>query len=223
LDEVEKCHPEILTCLLQTFDEGRLTDGKGNTVHCMNAIFIMTSNLAHKEIAAEALRLRNIRHGEGRSHLADGEEDELFSMEFKDDVIQPILIQHFHHPEFVGRITELVFFMPFTVEQLILLSERELVMWRKNAKERHGMDIIWDRSVNEVLIRAFSHRYGARSIQHETERQVVGKLALAHEQGKINRGSKIRLVAVEHRGKKPSVELEVDGNQLEILSEVRTQ
>ena len=28
-DEVEKAHPDILTCLLQTFDEGRLTDGKG--------------------------------------------------------------------------------------------------------------------------------------------------------------------------------------------------
>ena len=57
-DEVEKAHTDILTCLLQTFDEGRLTDGKGELVECMDAIFVMTSNLAQREIADEAIRAR---------------------------------------------------------------------------------------------------------------------------------------------------------------------
>ena len=50
LDEVEKAHPDVLTLMLQVFDEGRLTDGKGKTIHCPNAIFIMTSNLVQEEI-----------------------------------------------------------------------------------------------------------------------------------------------------------------------------
>ena len=50
LDEVEKAHPDVLTLMLQVFDEGRLTDGKGKTVHCPNAIFILTSNLVQEEI-----------------------------------------------------------------------------------------------------------------------------------------------------------------------------
>ena len=38
--------------------QGRLTDGKGKTVECKDAIFIMTSNLASDEIADHALQLR---------------------------------------------------------------------------------------------------------------------------------------------------------------------
>ena len=40
-DEVDKAHPDVLTVLLQLFDEGRLTDGKGKTIECKDAIFIM--------------------------------------------------------------------------------------------------------------------------------------------------------------------------------------
>jgi ATP-dependent Clp protease ATP-binding subunit ClpB len=44
-DEVDKAHPDVLTVLLQLFDEGRLTDGKGKTINCKDATFVMTSNL----------------------------------------------------------------------------------------------------------------------------------------------------------------------------------
>lgn len=57
-DEVDKAHPDVLTVLLQLFDEGRLTDGKGKTIECKDAIFVMTSNLASDEIAKHALQLR---------------------------------------------------------------------------------------------------------------------------------------------------------------------
>ncbi|MBS0616198.1 MAG: AAA family ATPase [Verrucomicrobia bacterium] len=46
LDEIEKAHPDVFNILLQIFDDGRLTDSKGRTVNCKNALFIMTSNLA---------------------------------------------------------------------------------------------------------------------------------------------------------------------------------
>ena len=45
-------------CDEQLFDEGRLTDGKGKTIECKNAIFVMTSNLAATEIAEHGLQLR---------------------------------------------------------------------------------------------------------------------------------------------------------------------
>ena len=57
-DEIEKAHPELLTILLQLFDEGRMTDGKGKTVECKEAIFIMTSNLASEEIGEYGRQLR---------------------------------------------------------------------------------------------------------------------------------------------------------------------
>jgi ATP-dependent Clp protease ATP-binding subunit ClpA len=46
LDEVEKAHPNIFNTLLQVFDDGRMTDGKGRVVDFKNTVIIMTSNLA---------------------------------------------------------------------------------------------------------------------------------------------------------------------------------
>ena len=45
-DETEKAHSEVWNVLLQIFDDGRLTDGKGRTVDFKNTVLIMTSNLA---------------------------------------------------------------------------------------------------------------------------------------------------------------------------------
>ena len=46
LDEIEKAHPDVWNILLQIFDDGRLTDGKGRTVDFKNTVLIMTSNIA---------------------------------------------------------------------------------------------------------------------------------------------------------------------------------
>ncbi|MFB6376134.1 MAG: AAA family ATPase, partial [Bradymonadaceae bacterium] len=45
LDEIEKAHDQVFDILLQVLDEGRLTDGLGQTVRFINTVLIMTSNL----------------------------------------------------------------------------------------------------------------------------------------------------------------------------------
>ena len=44
LDEIEKADPQVITLLLQVLDDGRLTDGQGNTVNFKNTVIIATSN-----------------------------------------------------------------------------------------------------------------------------------------------------------------------------------
>jgi ATP-dependent Clp protease ATP-binding subunit ClpB len=59
LDEVEKAHPDVWNIMLQIFDDGRLTDGKGRTVDFKNTVLIMTSNVGvglSPENIREALR-----------------------------------------------------------------------------------------------------------------------------------------------------------------------
>jgi ATP-dependent Clp protease ATP-binding subunit ClpB len=46
LDEIEKAHPDVWNIMLQIFDDGRLTDGKGRTVDFKNTVIIMTSNIS---------------------------------------------------------------------------------------------------------------------------------------------------------------------------------
>ncbi|OUC45784.1 ATPase family protein [Trichinella nativa] len=200
-DEVEKAHPDVLTIMLQLFDEGRLTDGMGKTVDCKEAIFIMTSNLAAEEIASHALKLRKETADMVEKRLSNTLEDlneaenVTISRKFKETVVQPILKRHLKRDEFIGRITEIVYFLPFSRPELLQLVTRELEFWKMKALQKHKIHLTWDQNVLEVLADGYNVRYGARSIKHEIERQVVSKLAAAHERSLINDGSEVRISA----------------------------
>lgn len=131
-DEVDKAHSDILTVLLQLFDEGRLTDGQGNTIHCKDAIFVMTSNLANDEIANHALQLRrDAKRATKIYQKTQNNENIEISKEFKDNVVEPILKRHFHRDEFLGRINEMVYFLPFSRSELNKLVKQEMDIWSK--------------------------------------------------------------------------------------------
>ncbi|KAG8302298.1 hypothetical protein J6590_045552 [Homalodisca vitripennis] len=195
-DEVDKAHPDVLTVLLQLFDEGRLTDGKGKTIECKDAIFVMTSNLASDEIAEHALQLRR-EAKELMDQRLEGKFDEelstniTISRHFKDKVVRPILKKHFGRDEFLGRINEIVYFLPFSNSELNKLVSKELGTWAKKAKDKHMISLRWERGVESVLAEGYDVHYGARSIKYEVERRVVSQLAAAHERGIIDRGSSV--------------------------------
>ncbi|XP_063867476.1 mitochondrial disaggregase-like [Scylla paramamosain] len=190
-DEVEKAHPDVLTILLQLFDEGRLTDGKGKTIECKDAIFIMTSNLASDEIAEYGMQLREEADQINKQRL-EGEPDDLeitetitISRRFKEKIVRPILKNHFQRDEFLGRINEIVYFVPFSRQELLKLVKAELDKWAKQAKEKHSIELKWDPMVLDVLADGYNVYYGARSIKHEVERRLVNQLAMAYECGHI--------------------------------------
>uniref|UniRef100_A0A8B9BE31 ClpB family mitochondrial disaggregase n=1 Tax=Anser brachyrhynchus TaxID=132585 RepID=A0A8B9BE31_9AVES len=176
-DEVDKAHPDVLTIMLQLFDEGRLTDGKGKTIDCKDAIFIMTSNVASDEIAQHALQLRQEAMEISKKRIAENLEDVqvtekiTISKQFKEKVIRPILKAHFRRDEFLGRINEIVYFLPFCHSELIQLVNKELNFWAKKAKARHNITLLWDREVMDVLADGYNLHYGARSIKHEVKQQ----------------------------------------------------
>uniref|UniRef100_A0A8D1HBA8 Mitochondrial disaggregase n=1 Tax=Sus scrofa TaxID=9823 RepID=A0A8D1HBA8_PIG len=198
-DEVDKAHPDVLTIMLQLFDEGRLTDGKGKTIDCKDAIFIMTSNVASDEIAQHALQLRQEALEMSRNRIAENLGDVqsgdkiTISKNFKENVIRPILKAHFRRDEFLGRINEIVYFLPFCHSELIQLVNKELNFWAKRAKQRHNITLLWDREVADVLVDGYNVHYGARSIKHEVERRVVNQLAAAYEQDLLPEGCCLRI------------------------------
>lgn len=183
LDEIEKAHPEVLQIMLQLFDEGRLTDGKGNTVDARNAIFVMTSNLAQDEIAEYGLVLRQ--------QAAAANEDPKVSSHFRYSVIRPILKARFRMNEFIGRINETVYFLPFSPDELLQLVDLDLTRWQEKTKKRHGVDLTWSDKVPALIARGYDVHYGARSLKYELDRQVINHLAQAWEQGDIVRQSKV--------------------------------
>eukprot|EP00079_Xenopus_tropicalis_P021940 XP_012813583.1 PREDICTED: caseinolytic peptidase B protein homolog [Xenopus tropicalis] len=198
-DEVDKAHPDVLTIMLQFFDEGRLTDGKGKTIECKDAIFIMTCNAGSDEIAQYGLQLRQEAHEINKKRLAQNLDDIqtsekiTISKQFKENVIRPILKAHFRRDEFLGRINEIVYFLPFCRSELSQLVRKELNSWAKKAKQRHSITLMWDPEVIDVLADGYNVHYGARSIKHEVERRVVNQLAAAYEQDLLPRGCTLRI------------------------------
>ncbi|MHC4334036.1 MAG: ATP-dependent Clp protease ATP-binding subunit, partial [Planctomycetota bacterium] len=89
LDEIEKAHPDVFNVMLQVFDDGRLTDGKGRTVDFKNTVVIMTSNIASQQI--QQLTEESGADWEIEAHVKEA------------------LKQHFK-PEFMNRIDEIIVF-----------------------------------------------------------------------------------------------------------------
>lgn len=193
-DEVEKAHPKVLTILLQLFDEGRLTDGKGSTIECKDAIFIMTSNLASEAIAEHAVQLRleqqaikdiereNLLRGITSSKDKDDnyKEQITISRKFKDTIVRPVLKAHFQRDEFLGRINEMVYFLPFSEQELRQLVIKELEFWAARAKKKNAIEMTWDEEVVDVICKGYDIHYGARSIKHEVERRIVNQISELH-------------------------------------------
>ena len=62
---------------------------------------------------------------------------------FRERTILPLLKQHFKRDEFIGRINEILFFLPFTTEQLRGLARKELLKWKKTAHDRSVGILAW--------------------------------------------------------------------------------
>ena len=180
LTEKLRAHPDAVVL----FDEGRFTDGKGRTVQCRNALFVMTSNLASEEIA----------------EYADLNEGISLSREFKERVVQPILKHHFQRYEFLGRISEIVYFLPFSHSEVLHLVEKSLEFWAERAKKNHKSGLSWEKMVLSFLLDNYNAHYGARSIKREVEKQVVNQLVWAQDTGQLTAGCQARLsVAPVHQ------------------------
>ncbi len=105
LDEIEKAHPDVFNVLLQVFDDGRLTDGKGRTVDFKNTVIIMTSNIASQQI--QQLTEESGADWEIEAHVKEA------------------LKQHFK-PEFLNRIDEVIVFHILTKDDLKKIIDIQL-------------------------------------------------------------------------------------------------
>ena len=91
--------------------------------------------------------------------------------------MRPILKDHFRRDEFLGRINEFVFFVPFSRSELHQLIKKELDFWAQRARDRYDVQLTWDGPVLDLLAEGYNMAYGARSVKHEVERVVVSQLA----------------------------------------------
>ena len=114
LDEIEKAHPDVFNILLQVMDEGRLTDGNGNTIDFRNTIIIMTSNCGTRQI-------NEFGKGIGFHSAADNMQNEANYH----SMVMKALSKQFA-PEFLNRLDEVVFFSQLNADALQRIVDIEL-------------------------------------------------------------------------------------------------
>lgn len=172
LDEIEKAHPAVLKLFLQIFDEGRVSDSKGEVIDCRNVIFIATTNLG----AAKILKM----------HQAGYTEDEIMEV-IHSDISQKI------SPELYNRL-EAAPFMGLSPELLDQLVHGQLKKVQESLRKTKKIDVQFDASLIEFLkLRGYDYEYGARPLKRLIEQTVVTSIAKEIIAGTISSGDVIIL------------------------------
>jgi ATP-dependent Clp protease ATP-binding subunit ClpB len=164
LDEIEKGNPDVFNILLQIFDDGRLTDSKGRTVNCKNALFIMTSNLGSAELLAH-LRSKT------------GNKEEILKF------LEPILQQHFR-PEFLNRLDDILPFSPLQEKDMEAIAAIQLNHVKQRLLDR-DIQLQWSDVLAHLVEKGYDPIYGARPLKRLIQNEVVNMLSNALLQGKI--------------------------------------
>ncbi len=162
LDEIEKAHADIQNILLQVFDDGRLTDGKGRTVSFKNTILIMTSNLAAREIEEGA------------------DAQKIFEV-----------IRSYFKPEFVNRLDEIVVFNRLTEIDLAKIVDLQLAYVIRRLSDR-GVILKVTEPVKKFLTKVgYDPAFGARPLKRAIQTHLLDPLALALLAGEVKDGQTV--------------------------------
>jgi ATP-dependent Clp protease ATP-binding subunit ClpC len=174
LDEIEKAHPDVYNVLLQVFDDGRLTDGKGRVVDFTNTVLIATSNLG-SDIIQRHLHIRD----------AASEDPSKLKRELMD-----VLRGHFR-PEFINRIDEVIVFHALGRAEIRSIVELQLERVKRTAQGQ-GVQLSVDDSLVEHLATAgFRPEYGARELRRLIRSELETGLARAMLANEIGEGDQI--------------------------------
>jgi len=181
LDEIEKAHPQVMTALLQVFDEGILRDTLGREVSFRDAILIATSNAAAGEIRAK------LKAGEDITRVGEEIADMLVdSGEFR--------------PEFLNRFDEMVIFSPLSKGDLLRVVDLMIAGVNKTlAGQKMRVEVEAD--AKELLVEAgYDPRLGARPMRRVVARVVENEAAKQSLAGQVGAGGTVVITAEMVKG-----------------------
>ena len=153
LDEIEKAHPDVFNILLQVMDEGRLTDGNGNTIDFRNTIIIMTSNCGTRQIS-------EFGNGIGFHSAADSVQNDSNYQA----LVMKALGKQFA-PEFLNRLDEVVFFHQLNEDALQRIVDIELAPLVSRVHDMGHILNVTAAARQLLAKRGYDVKYGARPLR----------------------------------------------------------
>ena len=144
-DEIEKADPQVITLLLQVLDDGRLTDGQGNTVNFKNTVIIATSNA-------------------GFGFGADAQD------ESKTDIMERIA--PYFRPEFLNRFNGVIEFNHLSKDDLKKIVDLMLNQVNKTlAKKGITLDVT-EEAKGLLMEQGYDKAMGARPLRRVVETEI---------------------------------------------------
>ena len=154
LDEIEKADPQVITLLLQVLDDGRLTDGQGNTVNFKNTVIIATSNAGF---------------GYEANLTEDADKPELM------DRLKP-----YFRPEFLNRFNAVIEFSHLSKEDLSKIVDLMLVEVNKTLSKK-DIDLAVSEVAKEYMTEeGYDEVMGVRPLRRVVEQQIRDKVTDFH-------------------------------------------
>jgi ATP-dependent Clp protease ATP-binding subunit ClpB len=178
LDEIEKAHPDVFNVLLQVFDDGRLTDGKGRTVDFKNTVIVMTSNIASQQI--QQLTEESGADWEIEAHVKDA-------------------LKQVFKPEFLNRIDEIIVFHMLTKADLRKIVDIQLNDLAARLNVRDIEVEFTDDAREQIMDEGYDPVFGARPIKRTIQQQLENPLAAELLAGKFADGDAIKIDADSHK------------------------
>ena len=154
LDEIEKADPQVITLLLQVLDDGRLTDGQGNTVNFKNTVIIATSNAGF---------------GYEANLTEDADKPELM------DRLKP-----YFRPEFLNRFNAVIEFSHLSKEDLSKIVDLMLVEVNQTLAKK-DIDLVVSQAAKEYITEeGYDEVMGVRPLRRVVEQEIRDKVTDFH-------------------------------------------
>jgi ATP-dependent Clp protease ATP-binding subunit ClpC len=176
LDEIEKAHPDVSNVLLQVFDDGRLTDGKGRVVDFSNTIIIATSNLGSPVIM---------------QNLGRPENERLTDKALRDELMG-VLKGHFR-PEFLNRIDDIIVFHALTRDNIRSIVGIQLDRVIRTAAAQNITVKVADTLIDHLADVGYQPEFGARELKRQIRQTLETRLAKEMLAGKLQAGDSVEL------------------------------
>jgi len=210
-DEIEKASHKVHELLLQVLEEGRLTDGKGNSVSFRDTVIILTSNIGVDEVDRIGKTI-------GFGDVAKLTEDK------KDAALDKALKKKFK-PEFLNRLDNVIHFRTLNKKDYMRIIDLELHKLNDNLKtndtEFSGLSLKFDSKIRNLIYKnGIDDAYGARPLKRCIETTVSTPLALNLLKKEIDLHSTVLISAENKKAvfkfKKPKTSTENDKSNFKI-------
>ncbi len=169
LDELEKAHSDVFNLLLQIMEDGRLTDGQGQTIDFRHTVIIMTSNCGSSHII----------------ELSTASEEEV-----RGRVMVDVRAQF--KPEFLNRIDEIIVFHRLKRNEIRLVVDIQIARLQERLVAEYRIELTLTLVARDWLAtKGYDIEYGARPLKRLIRRELEDMLARCIVAGEIRAGGNV--------------------------------